>query len=78
MSIVHVKTDTTKYCIHIAPKLIQQLATSVPEDASAIVLISNPTILELYGEAAQKSLAVTGKKQKNGMAVWRLVTTRRN
>lgn len=62
MSIVQVKTESSQYCIHIAPKLIHQLATSVPVDASAVVLISNPTIMAIYGESVQKSLAVTGKK----------------
>lgn len=62
MSIVHVNTENASYPIHIAPQLIHQLATSVPVDASSIVLISNPSILAIYGDAVKKSLAVTGKQ----------------
>lgn len=61
MSIVHVKTDNSDYRIHIAPNLMQQLATSIPEDASALVLISNPKVLGLYGEVVKRSLAATEK-----------------
>lgn len=61
MSIVQVNTDSGRYAIHIAPKILQQLATSIPEDATSIVLISNTTVMPLYGDVVKRSLAVTAK-----------------
>lgn len=61
MSIVNVNTTGGAYAIHIAPNILQQLATSIPENASSIVLISNTTVMPLYGDIVKKSLAVTAK-----------------
>lgn len=49
------------YPIQIAPNIMQQLATSIPPDASAVILLSNPTVRKLYGDVALKALRVTGK-----------------
>ncbi len=51
MSIVNVNVAGGSYPIHIAPNILQQLATSVPENASSIVLITNSTVMPLYGDS---------------------------
>lgn len=61
MSIVNVKTEGGSYVIHIASNVLKQLATSIPEDASSIVIISNNTVMPLYGEVVKQSLSVTAK-----------------
>ena len=61
MSIVNVNVAGGGYPIHIAPNILQQLATSVPENASSIVIITNSTVMPLYGDIAKKSLAVCAK-----------------
>lgn len=61
MSIVSVNVAGGSYAIHIAPNVLKQLATSIPEDTSSIVLISNKTIMPLYGDVVKKSLSVTAK-----------------
>lgn len=62
MSIVRVNVPGGCYPIQIAPNIMQQLATSIPPDASAVVLLSNPTVRKLYGDVALKALKVTGKE----------------
>ena len=62
MSIVRVNVPGGSYPISIAPNIMQQLATSIPPDASAVVLLSNSTVRKLYGETALKALKVTGKE----------------
>ncbi|NEN75588.1 3-dehydroquinate synthase [Pelistega sp. NLN82] len=56
MSLVNVNTLGGNYPIRIAPKMLQQIATSVPENASSVVIISNTTVMPLYGEQVQQSL----------------------
>ncbi|MFV9475328.1 3-dehydroquinate synthase [Advenella sp. RU8] len=62
MSIVNVNTEGGAYPIHIAPHLLQQVGTSIPADATSVVLISNPTVYGLYGKTVLQSLEATGKK----------------
>ena len=62
MSIVRVNVPGGSYPIQIERNILQQLATSIPPDASAIVLLSNPTVRALHGDAALKALKVTGKE----------------
>ena len=47
MSIVRVNVPGGSYPISIAPNIMQQLATSIPPDASAVVLLSNSTVRKL-------------------------------
>ena len=61
MSIVRVNVPGGSYPIQIGSNIIQQLGTSIPPDASAIILLSNPTVRALHGDAALKALKVTGK-----------------
>ncbi len=62
MSIVRVSVPGGSYPIQIGKNILQQLGTSIPPDASAIVVLSNPTVRALHGDAALKALKVTGKK----------------
>ncbi|OFV46185.1 3-dehydroquinate synthase [Oligella sp. HMSC09E12] len=62
MSIVRVNVPGGSYPIEIAPNLMQQLATSIPPDTSAILLLSNPTVRQLYGDTALKALKASGKE----------------
>lgn len=61
MSIVNVNVPGGSYPIQIGANLLQQLGTSIPADASAIILLSNPTVMKLYGASALKALGVSGK-----------------
>jgi len=57
MSIVKVNTPSGNYPIHIAPGRLDKLAESVPSDATALVVLTNPTIDGLYGERVRAALA---------------------
>lgn len=61
MSIVRVNVPGGSYPIQIGKNILQQLGTSIPPDASAIVVLSNPTVRALHGDAALKALKVTAK-----------------
>ncbi len=58
---VIVSTPGGQYPIHIGPGHLEKLAQSVPADASALVVITNPTVDHLYGQRVRQSLAQTGK-----------------
>ena len=62
MSIVHVDTPGGSYPIYVAVGRLDQLDQSVPADVTTIALISNPTVMKLYGERIQATLAKTGKR----------------
>ena len=57
MHVVNVKTPSGEYPIHIASGRLDQIARSVPADASAIVLVTNPSIDALYGERVRTALS---------------------
>lgn len=61
MTIVRVTTPGGDYPIHIEDGRLDRLSDAIPADATAIALISNPTILERYGQSVRTSLARTGK-----------------
>lgn len=61
MSIVQVDTPGGRYPIHVAPGRLDRLAESIPADATAIALVTNPTVAALYGERVEKALARSGK-----------------
>ena len=65
MSIVRVNVPGGSYPIQIGKNILQQLGTSIPPEASAIVVLSNPTVRALHGETALKALKVTGKQIYN-------------
>lgn len=57
MHVVSVKTPSGAYPIHIASGRLDQIARSVPTDASAIVLVTNPVIDAIYGESVRAALS---------------------
>lgn len=61
MTIVRVSTPGGDYPIHIENGRLDTLSEAVPADATAIALVSNPTVLGHYGERVRASLARTGK-----------------
>jgi len=62
MTTVNVETPGGKYPIHIEAGRLDALAQSVPEDATAIALITNPTVAALYGDRAIRALEESGKR----------------
>lgn len=62
MTVVEVDTPGGRYPIRIAPGRLDALAESIPADATAIAVITNPTVAALYGERVERALAATGKR----------------
>lgn len=62
MSVVQVNTPGGNYPIYIAPNRLDSIGDSIPQDATTIALITNPTIFDLYGARVLKALQSTGKK----------------
>lgn len=62
MNTVQVETPGGSYPIHIASGRLDLLGQSIPDDATAIALVSNPTVYALYGQSASQALAKTGKR----------------
>ncbi len=62
MQEVAVDTPGGQYPIRIAPGRLDALAGSVPADATAIALITNPVVAGLYGDRAERALAASGKR----------------
>lgn len=57
MHVVNVKTPSSHYPIQIAPGRLSEVGRSVPPDASAIVLVTNPVIDGLYGDQVRAALS---------------------
>ncbi|MGB6103402.1 MAG: 3-dehydroquinate synthase [Pusillimonas sp.] len=62
MSTVQVNTPGGVYPIHIDAKRLDKLAQSIPDDATAIALVSNGTVAAHYREQVETALAATGKR----------------
>jgi 3-dehydroquinate synthase len=62
MNVVHVDTPGGAYPIHIGPGRLDALDQCIPADATAIAVVTNPTVAALYGERAEAALARTGKR----------------
>jgi 3-dehydroquinate synthase len=62
MNVVDVDTPGGSYPIHIGPGRIDALDQCIPADATAIAVVTNPTVAALYGERAEAALARTGKR----------------
>lgn len=62
MHVVNVETPGGRYPIRIAPGRIDKLDVAIPTDATAIAVITNPTISAHYGARAEAALARTGKR----------------
>lgn len=61
MDSVAVDTPGGSYPIHIAPGRLDVLAESIPQDATAIAVVSNTTVAALYGGRVARALAAAGK-----------------
>jgi 3-dehydroquinate synthase len=59
---VNVNAAGGRYPIHIGPGRMDKLAQAIPADATAIAMVTNPTIAALYGDRAEQALAATGKR----------------
>lgn len=62
MQEVAVDTPGGQYPIRIAPGRLDALAESIPADATAIALVTNPVVGALYGDRAARALAASGKR----------------
>ena len=62
MNVVDVDTPGGSYPIHIGPGRIDALDQCIPADATAIAVVTNPTVAALYGERAEAALARSGKR----------------
>ncbi|WP_454007410.1 3-dehydroquinate synthase [Alcaligenes sp. Marseille-Q7550] len=61
MTVVHVAVEGGDYPIHIAAGRLQRLADSVPANATAVAIVTNPTVAALYLEPARRALEAAGK-----------------
>src|SRR5690606_18415967 len=57
MTIVRVSTPGGDYPIHIEAGRLDRLAEAIPADATTVALVSNPTVLGLYGDRVRRSLS---------------------
>lgn len=62
MNVVDVEAPGGRYPIRIAPGRLDCLGEAVPADATAVALVTNPTVAALYGERAERALAASGKR----------------
>lgn len=62
MNMVQVDTPGGHYPIHIGPGRLDHLAHAIPEDATAIAVVTNPTVAAHHGARAEAALARTGKR----------------
>ncbi len=62
MNTVHVETPGGAYPIHIGAGRLGALAQSIPADATAVALVTNPTVGGLYAAAVEKTLAEAGHR----------------
>lgn len=62
MNTVKVETPGGRYPIHIAAGRLDSLAQSIPDDATSIALVSNPTVAGHYADRARQALAKSGKR----------------
>lgn len=62
MNVVEVDTPGGSYPIHIGPGRLDRLDQCIPADATAIAVVTNPTVAALYGDRAEAALARTGKR----------------
>jgi 3-dehydroquinate synthase len=61
MKDVIVSTPGGEYPIHIGVDRLAKLGGSVPADASALVIVTNPTVDHLFGHQVRTALLATGK-----------------
>ncbi|WP_408608098.1 3-dehydroquinate synthase [Candidimonas nitroreducens] len=59
---VQVDTPGGSYPIHIGPGRLDHLAHSIPQDATAIAVVTNSTVAAHYAQRVQAALEQTGKR----------------
>ena len=57
MHVVTVNTPSGNYPIHIAAGRLDTVSESIPDDASAVIVLTNPAIDRLYGDRVRAGLA---------------------
>ncbi|NYT58379.1 3-dehydroquinate synthase [Alcaligenaceae bacterium] len=62
MTTVQVTTPGGSYPIHIEANRLDRLGQVIPDDATAIALVSNVTVAAHYRERAETALAASGKR----------------
>ncbi len=62
MQEVAVDTPGGQYAIRIGPGRLAHLGEVVPADVTRIALVTNPTVAALYGDAAERALAASGRE----------------
>ncbi|MEI2417164.1 3-dehydroquinate synthase [Orrella sp. JC864] len=62
MTVVDVDTPGGRYPIRIAPGRLDRLAESIPANATAVGLVTNPTVAALYGQRAEAALQAHGRR----------------
>jgi 3-dehydroquinate synthase len=62
MTVVDVDTPGGRYPIHIGSGRLDALDQSIPADATAIAVVTNPTVAALYGDRVEAVLARTGRR----------------
>jgi 3-dehydroquinate synthase len=62
MNVVDVNTPGGRYPIHIGPGRLDAIAENIPADATAIAIVTNPTVAALYGDRVERALAATGRR----------------
>lgn len=62
MSTVQVNTPGGSYPIHIGAGRLDALGDSVPQDASTVVVVTNPVVDPLYGHRVRQSIQARGFK----------------
>src|SRR3546814_12776950 len=63
MSTVQVETPGGSYPIHVAAGRLAELAQSIPSDAKAIAIVTNPTVASYYAERVEQALVQKGKRE---------------
>ncbi|HEY7805245.1 MAG TPA: 3-dehydroquinate synthase [Orrella sp.] len=58
---INVSTPGGEYPIHIGAGRLDRIAESVPDDATSLVIVTNPTVDNLYGNRVRQALTSTGK-----------------
>src|SRR5690606_13952701 len=61
MTVVDVDTPGGRSPIRIGPGRLAALDQAIPADATALAVVTNPTVAPLYGERAEAALARTGR-----------------
>jgi 3-dehydroquinate synthase len=62
MNTVQVDTPGGRYPIHVAAGRLDRLAESIPADATAIAVVTNPTVAAHYKQRVGAALEKTGKR----------------